>query len=432
MTRATEPARPSRREHRAVITGLGAITPSGHRAADLWTAVRSGRSAVTELSGDEFRDLPVRIGGQITGFAAAELTPELPPGLARALSPVQLWAIAAADEALKQACTESGPAPQLPWEPHWTAVIAATGSGPVDAGQRATRAYDAGGPRRVPLSLAVYGAPDAAAALISQRYGLQGPAQTVSATCASSAIALGEALRRVRHGYADAVIVVGMEDCLNPVNLASNANLRSLAAGFESNPAAACRPFERSRTGFVMSQGAAALVIESEASAMRRGAEVLAELSGFGSSSDAYHAVAPHPEGRGAARAVAECLVDAGVVAGEIDHVNAHGTGTPAGDAAELLALEAALGERARRVPITATKSATGHLLGAAGAVEAVISVMSLREQLVPPTLNLEDPEDADWDFVTAEARPAELRNVLSTSFGFGGHNGAVLLQRAS
>ncbi len=425
------------RGRRVVVTGMGAVTPSGIGVGALWDAVMGGRSAIQRLDGPELDALPVRIGGRIEGFSAEGL---VPAGLVRRLSPVQLWAIAAADEALRHAGVIGGDAAGAHGEAFSAgevfsddadrvAIIAATGSGPVDAMQAATRALDARGPRAVPLALAVYGAPDAAAALLSQRYGATGPAQGVSATCASGAIALGEGLRRIRHGYADAVLVVGMEDCLGPVNLASNANLRALAAGFEDAPQLASRPFDRARNGFVMSQGAGAILLESAERAASRGATPLAELAGFGASSDAHHPTAPHPEGRGAARAVAECLDDAGVAPEQVDHVNVHGTGTPAGDAAELAALDLALGARARTVPLSATKSTTGHLLGAAGVVEAVISVQSLREQRVPPTLNLTDPEFPDFDVVTGRARAVELRTVLSTSFGFGGHNGAILLR---
>ena len=410
---------------RAVITGMGAVTPSGIGVPALWDAAVSGRSAIRRLDGPEYAALPVRIGGAISDFDAAGL---VPPGLARRLSPVQLWAIAAADEALRHAGLSPEPG-AFGAGADRTAIIAATGSGPVDAMQAATRLLDARGPRAVPLALAMHGAPDAAAALLSQRYGVTGPAQGVSATCASGAIALGEALRRIRHGYADAVLVVGMEDCLGAVNLASNANLRALAAGYEGAPERACRPFDRGRSGFVMAQGAAAILIESEERAAMRGARSLAELAGFGASSDAHHATAPDPRGRGAARAVADCLADAEVDAGAVDHVNLHGTGTPAGDAAELAALDAALGDRARAVPCTATKSSTGHLLGAAGVVEALIAVQTLREGRIPPTLNLDDPEFPEYDLVTGSARPTRARTVLSPSFGFGGHNGAILLR---
>jgi len=362
----------------------------------------------------------VRIGGQVQGFETT-----LPAVLARRLTPVQHWALAAADQALAQAGAADG---ALPWDAERTAVIAATGSGPVDAMQQATRALDERGPRAVPLSLSMHGAPDAAAALLSQHHRLFGPAQGVSATCASGAVGLGEALRRIRHGYADAVVVVGMEDCLNAVNLSSNANMRALASGYEGDPARASRPFDATRSGFVMSQGAAAVVLESADSAQARGAQAHAELIGFGASSDAYHPTAPDPQGTGGARAVHQALADAGLDADDIDHINAHGTGTLAGDAAELNAFAAALGERARSIPISATKSSTGHLLGASGVVEAIIAVQTVRRGILPPTINLDEPAFPEWNIV-ATPREQRVRTVLSTSFGFGGHNGALVIR---
>ena len=407
-----------------VITGLGAVTPSGLTADALWQSVVDGRSAIRVLEGDEFAQLPVRIGGQVRGFDTETI---LDRTLAKRVSPVQHWAIAAADEALGHAGVASR---ALPWSPDRVSVIAATGSGPVDAMQQATRAYDSRGARGVPLTLSMHGAPDSAAALLSQRHGIRGAAQAVSATCASGAVALGEGMRRIRHGYADAVLVVGMEDCLGPVHLSSNANMRALAAGYEEQPEAASMPFDRNRSGFVMSQGAAAVLLESDDAAAARGAETLAVLSGFGSSSDAHHPTAPHPEGRGAAQAVREGLADAGMTADDVGHINAHGTSTPAGDAAEAKALAAVFGERLAAVPITATKSSTGHLLGASGVVEAVIAVQSLRTGLLPPTLNLDSPE-FDLDFISGTARKQQVDTVLSTSFGFGGHNAALLLTHA-
>jgi 3-oxoacyl-[acyl-carrier-protein] synthase II len=420
-----------------VITGLGAITPSGQNPEALWQSVRDGISAIDVLAGERFDDLAVRIGGQITDFDAEAV---LPRALARRLSPVQHWAIAAADQALDHAGVPA-PAEELPWDRDRVAVIAATGSGPVDAMQEATRALDADGPRSVPLTLSIHGAPDSAAALISQRYDLRGPGQGVSATCASGAIGLGEAMRRIRHGYADAVLVVGMEDCLGPVNLASNTNIRALAAGFEGDPTAASRPFDQGRNGFVMSQGAAAILLESADSAASRGARLLAELAGFGAASDAHHPTNPHPQGRGAASAVVQALSDAGLEPGDIDHINAHATGTPAGDRAELAAFDAALGEAGRAIPISATKSSTGHLLGASGVVEAIIAILTLRDQSLPPTLNLDDSEFPEWNIVAGHARDmnggqnlaeAAVDTVLSTSFGFGGHNGAIILRRTA
>lgn len=421
---------------RAVITGLGAITPSGQDPDALWRSVRTGTSAIDVLHGEQFEDLAVRIGGQIRDFDAEAV---LPRALARRLSPVQHWAVAAAEQAMHQAGIPAA-ADDLPWDRDRSAVIAATGSGPVDAMQAATRALDSGGARSVPLTLAIHGAPDSAAALISQRFDLRGPGQGVSATCASGAIGLGEAMRRIRHGYADAVLVVGMEDCLGAVNLASNANMRALAAGYEDDPTAASRPFDRNRSGFVMSQGAAAILLESADGAAARGVEPLAELAGFGAASDAHHPTNPHPQGRGAASAVVQALADSGLDPGAIDHINAHATGTPAGDRAELAAFDAALGTVGRTIPISATKSSTGHLLGASGVVEAIIAIMTMRDRTLPPTLNLGDNEFPEWDIVTGHARDvrsdpnraeAAVDTVLSTSFGFGGHNGAIILRRA-
>ena len=294
----------------------------------------------------------------------------------------------------------------------------------------------------------MHGAPDAPAALISQRYGVTGPARAVSATCASGAVALGEAMRALRHGYADAAIVVGVEDCVNPINVSSNANVRALAAGYESNPEQASRPFDRGRKGFVVSAGAAAVVLERETVAQSRGAHALAEFAGYGASSDAHHATAPLPDGRGAAASMRAALVDAGLTpekfatgaldGGAIGHVNAHGTGTMAGDAAEAAALEAVFGASVEaptanaqlQLPITATKSSTGHLLGAAGVLEAVISVCSLREGIIPPTINLEDPAFPELTIVREPRRmpPESNTAVLSNSFGFGGHNAAILI----
>ncbi|KAB1651916.1 beta-ketoacyl-[acyl-carrier-protein] synthase family protein [Pseudoclavibacter chungangensis] len=410
-----------------VVTGLGAVTPSGLDAASTWDAVVNGRSAVTRLDAPEFVGLPVRIGGLVRGFDPAV---GIEPRLARRLDPVQHWALVAADEALAHAGVAADPA-LLPWDAERFGVVVATGSGPVDAMQAATRTLDARGPRAVPGTLSMHGAPDAAAALISQRRGARGSSHAVCATCASGAVGIGEAMRRIRHGYADAVLVVGMEDCLGPVNLASNANLRALATGFEDAPTTASRPFDRGRTGFVMAQGAAATLLEAADAARARDAAPLARVIGFGASSDAHHATAPHPEGRGAARAITDCLADAGVDTAEVAHVNAHGTGTPLGDAAEIAAFERALGPDARRIPVTATKSSTGHLLGASGVVEALIAIETMRTGLVPPTINLDDPAFEGWDIVAGTARAADVPTVLSTSFGFGGHNGALLFARA-
>lgn len=404
---------------RVVITGVGAVTPSGATAPDMWAAVRAGRSGLTRLPPDVAGGASaVQVGGLIEDFTPSA---DLPAPLRRHLSPAQLWAIAAADEALAGAT-------DLP--SRRTDVIVATGSGPVDILLDAAAALRERGPRHVPPTLPVHGTADAVAAALSRRHGLHGQAIAITAACASGAVAIGEGLRRIRHGYADAVLVVGVEDLLAPLHLAANENLRALATGSGDDPASASRPFDRSRSGFVMSQGAAAVLLEAAHLASDRGARPLAAVTGFGATSDAHHATAPDPHGRAAAAAIAAGLADAGIRADAVDHVNAHGTGTLLGDEAELVALGRAFGRRIARMPITATKSSTGHLLGAAGVVEAVIAALTLRGQLLPPTINLDDPA-RDWDFVRREARRHPLSTVLSTSFGFGGHNAALLFESA-
>lgn len=411
-----------------VITGLGAVTPSGLDAPSTWDAVRHGRSGISFLDSPEFAGLAVRIGGQVRGFDPDAV---LEPRESRRLSRVLWYAIAAADEAMAHAgLADARGGENLPCDPYRFAILTGSGSGPIQAMQDATRVYETQGTRRVTPFLSMHGAPDAAAALLSQRYGALGPAAGISATCASGTVAIGEAMRRIRHGYADSVLVVGYEDCVNPVNFSSNANMRALASGFESSPTRASRPFDRDRAGFVMAAGASALLLEATDVARARGATVLAEVAGYGSTSDAHHATAPHPEARGAIAALRACLTDAGVSAADVDHVNAHGTSTKLNDEMELRALTGALGEHAKRVPISATKSSTGHLLGAGGALEALIATRTLQEQLLPPTINLNNSEFPDYDIVR-EPREASIRTVLSNSFGFGGHNAVVLLRAA-
>ena len=402
---------------RAVITGLGAITPSGLDLRTTWESVVAGRSGIRALESVDVSDLAVKVGGEVRGFDALA---HVSRSDARRLDRHALFATAAAAEALEGFAAA---------DPSRFGITVATGSGAVSLTHEAVRALDELGPRRVPPGVVIYGGPDGAAAYLSERYGARGASAGTSATCASGTVGLGDALRTIRHGYADAVLVVGADDCLNRVNLGVNATLGSLAAGFADEPWRASRPFDRARSGFVMSAGAVAVLVESEAHARARGATVLGELAGYGVTSDAFHATAPRPDGSGAAAAMRAALDDAGLSPADIDHVNAHGTGTPRNDPMEASALRTVFGSALAGLPVTSTKSTTGHLLGAAGTLEAALSLMALREQVIPPTINLDDPEFPELDVVAGEARPAALRTVLSNSFGFGGHNAAIVLR---
>lgn len=411
---------------RVYVTGIGAVSPLGNTVDDTWSGLLAGRSGIRVLSGIDLTDLDVRIGGEIRDF---DPTAAMRPAEVRRQDPHAWFGVAAAAEAMDM----SGLAQQDRLvEPHRFGVLTATGYGPGKLVQAATMTVHDRGVRTTSPHLSVYGSPDAISATLTSVYDAMGPSYAVSAACATGTIALGLALRTIRHGYADALLVVGAEDSLTRQDIASTANAGALTKLFNDAPERASRPFDRSRSGFVMSAGAAALVLESEDLVARRGGSPLAELQGYGESSDAYHPTAPHPQGVGARLAMVEALSDAGAEPGSIDYVNAHGTSTKLNDAIELRAITEVFGDRARAVPISSTKSMTGHLLGAAGALEAVVSVLTLRDGFVPPTINLEDPEFEGYDLVPNVARRVGVERVMSNSFGFGGHNAAIVCGRAA
>jgi 3-oxoacyl-[acyl-carrier-protein] synthase II len=395
-----------------VVTGVGAVTPLGVGARTLherWSAgvcgIRDGEGACVDFDPRDF--LSVKEARRADRFT-------------------QL-AIAACAEALADAGWEH----ELPYDPRRVGCVLGTGIGGISTlvyGQDTLRER---GPERVsPLAVPLMMS-NAAAAAISLRHGLRGPSLAVGTACASGANALGCALRMLQGGEADAVLAGGSEAGLAPLARAAFSALDALSKSGIS------RPFDARRDGFVMGEGAAVLVLERSGPAGARGARVLGTIRGYGASSDAYHLTAPREDGAGQADAMTAALADAGVAAEEIDYVNAHGTSTPLNDRAETRAIKLALGERAGKIPVSSTKSAIGHLLGAAGAVEAVATLLALRERIAPPTLGWsEREEDLDLDYVPGAARPlraAEGRPALalSNSFGFGGHNAVLCLEAA-
>ncbi len=393
-----------------VVTGVGAVTPLGVGARALherWSAgvcgIRDGEGTCADFDPTDF----------LTAKAA------------RRTDRFTQLAIAACAEALADAGWEQ----ELPYDASRVGCVLGTGIGGISTltdGQDALRerGSEAVSPLAVPLMMS-----NAGAAALSMRHGLHGASYAVSSACASGAHALGCALRMIQHGEADAVLAGGSEASLTPLARAAFGALDALSGSGVS------RPFDVDRDGFVMAEGAAVLVLESRASALERDARILGTLRGYGASSDAHHLTAPRADGEGQAGAMLAALADAEVAGADIDYVNAHGTSTPLNDRAETLAIKHALGERAGSVPVSSTKSAIGHLLGAAGAVEAVATLLALRDRIVPPTLGLVEPEEGlDLDYVPGAARP--LRRVreraplaLSNSFGFGGHNAVLCLE---
>ncbi|MET9341946.1 beta-ketoacyl-[acyl-carrier-protein] synthase family protein [Nonomuraea sp. NPDC003804] len=402
---------------KVVVTGRGAISPIGLTWAETWAGMCAGRSGIRRLSGIDVAGLPVRIGGQIDGFDPME---HLPAALVRRTGRTVHLALAAARAALDEAgLPEGGLGPRA------AVVIGSVGG----HGQRAAEARSAFARNGVkglsPYTFAATGivGPASEVALL---VGAQGPVSTVATACATGATCVGEGMRLIREGRADVVLAGGADDTLTAFDLAVAARAGALSRR-NDRPEAASRPFDRGRDGFVMSAGAGVLVLESAEHAAARGARVFGELAGYGATTDAHHLTAPHPQGTMAREAMRAALAEAGVAVRSVGYVNAHGTSTRHNDATEIVVLRAVLEERAASVPISSTKSVTGHMLAAAGAVEAMAMLEVIRTGIVPPTVNCDDPEDPELDFVPQHAQARRVDVAVSNSFGFGGHN-AVLV----
>jgi 3-oxoacyl-[acyl-carrier-protein] synthase II len=409
------------RGHRVVVTGWGAVTPLGLSVAETWSGLIAGRSGIGTVTCVESADLPTDLAGEVTGFDPARY---MKPRQERRTDPYAQYAFAAAAEAMTMAGAH------VPDEDaDRVGVLIGSGYGPMTSIGRQVTVLNEHGPRRVSPFAQITGAIDAAACEIGFEYGAMGPTRALSSACASGADAIGEAARWIRLGIVDVAIAGGAEHILTRLDLASSGNAHALAPR-TTTPAEASRPFDEDRTGFVMSAGAGVVVLESARHAASRGAAVLAEVAGYAASSDAHHWTAPHPEGRGIRAAMRSALRDAGLGADDVDYVNAHGTSTRLNDQAELDALRGVYGELIERIPVSSTKSMTGHMIGAAGAVEAIVGGLAIQEGVVPPTVNCHKPIDRTVNFVPHEAQQHRIDVVMSNSFGFGGHNAVLVLRR--
>ncbi|MBZ7403863.1 MULTISPECIES: beta-ketoacyl-ACP synthase II [Klebsiella] len=421
-----------KRRKRIVVTGCGMIGPLGCDTEIAWRRLLKGQSGIRRLSPD------VSDG---TGIAVAGLVPSVVEDPEAGYDPARFiptkerkkmdrfieFALMAAEEAL----TQAGWRPVDDDSQQRTATIIASGVGGFGAIADAVRTTDTRGPRRLSPFTAPSFLANMAAGHISIRHGFRGPLGAPITACAAGVQAIGDAARLIRSGEADIAICGGTEAAIDRVTLGCFAAARALSTGFSENPAEASRPFDRDRDGFVMAEGAGLLVIESLEHALARGATPLAELVGYGTSADAWHLTAGPEDGSGARRAIELALAQAQVKADEIQHINAHATSTQIGDKGELAAIRSVFGG-GLGVAISSTKSATGHLLGAAGGVEAIFTVLALRDQVIPPTLNLHHPDEAGQglDLVALKARPAAITYALSNGFGFGGVNASLLFRR--
>ena len=408
---------------RVVITGLGAVTPLGNDVPTTWNNVIAGRSGAGPITRFDASAYKTRFACEVKDFDVSHL---LGKKEARRLDRFAQFAVSAA----KQALDDSGL--QVSSDDSWRCgVYMGTGIGGIGTLEEETRLIVVKGPDRVSPFLIPMMLPDMAAAQVAIQFGLRGPNMAVVTACASGNNAIGDATDCIRRDAADVMLAGGSDAAIIPISLAGFGNMTAISSR-NSAPQQASRPFDKERDGFVVGEGAAVLVLEELEHALARGARIYGEVIGYGSTADAYHITAPEETGGGAAQAMRVALKQANIRPDQIDYINAHGTSTPLNDKSETAAIKAVLGEAAYQVPISSTKSMTGHLLGAAGAIEAVFCLKVINEGIIPPTINYEHPDpECDLDYVPLRARSHRFHTALSNSFGFGGQNVALIVRRA-
>jgi 3-oxoacyl-[acyl-carrier-protein] synthase II len=410
---------------RVVVTGTGVISPVGNSVESFWTNLIDGYCGIDVITSFPTDDLPVKVAGLVKDFDPSEYEIEAP--FARKQDKFTLYAVAAAWQAMKQAGLSAAEDGNI--DPFRLGVYVGSGIGGFTTQVRETEKLLTDGPKWVsPLFIPTIIA-NIAAGNIAIRNKACGPSLPVVTACATSTNAIGEAYRAIKHGYADAIIAGGTEACVIPLGIAGFANARALSRS--EDPKYASLPFNKNRGGFVMAEGAAILVLEEYEHAVARGAEIIAEVCGYGNTCDAYHVTAPRPDGKTQAAAIRMALDEAGYSSDDVLYINAHGTGTALNDTSETEAFKLALGDDAYKAHISSTKSAMGHLLGAAGAVEALAAILALKNSMIPPTINLDetDPE-CDLDYTPNNAVEADLTVAISDSLGFGGHNSCLAFRK--
>jgi 3-oxoacyl-[acyl-carrier-protein] synthase II len=404
---------------RVVVTGLGALTPIGLSADDLWRNCLAGKSGIDLIASFDTANFSVKIAGELKGFNPEDHIDKVE---ARKMDRFVQLAVVASGAAIKDSGLDLAAEDRTR-----IGVLVGSGVGGIQTLEAQHTNLMTKGPSRVSPFFVPMMIVDMASGIVSMRHGLKGPNFATVSACSSGAHAIGEALRMLEIGTAEVMIAGGAEGAVSPMTVAGFASMKALSRR-NQEPARASRPFDRDRDGFVLGEGAGILVMETLDHARARGARIYAEIGGYGATADAYHMTAPDPKGEGAAAAMALALDDAGLRPEDISYINAHGTSTPYNDKIETIAIKSVFGDHAYRVAVNSTKSMIGHLLGAGGAVEMVVTVLSVREGQIHPTINLENPDpECDLDYVGGGARKAEVRAALSNSFGFGGHNVSLL-----
>lgn len=407
---------------RVVVTGAGVVTALGHETAEFWDQICAGKSGVAPLGRFDCSEFKVRFGGEVKDFDPTET---IPAREIKRLDRFVQFGMAAAVKAVRQAGVDF-----TQGDPYRYGVMTGSGIGGLhEIEEQHNTLYDRG-PNRVSPFMIPKLMVNAVSGNISVNWGLRGPNSAVATACASATNAIGDAFKLIQYNRADVMITGGSESAITPMGLSGFARMSALSTR-NDNPQAASRPFDRDRDGFVMSEGAGMVVLEEYEFAKRRGANILAEVLGYGMSADGSHMTAPDPNGAGAARAMQFALEDATLSPDQIQYINAHGTSTPLGDKAETTAIKTIFGKRGS-LAVSSTKSQLGHMLGASGGVEFIVCVMALMNQVGPPTINLDNPDpECDLDYIPHTARQMKLDKVMSNSFGFGGHNACLVMGRA-
>ncbi|MBN2908651.1 beta-ketoacyl-ACP synthase II [Polycladomyces sp. WAk] len=407
---------------RVVITGMGALTPIGHNVPGFWEGLQEGRSGVRSISRFDPTGFPTTIAAEIPDYDPLD---HFEAKVARRMSRFAQYGMVAAREAVRHAQLEMDRV-----DPVRVGVMVGTGSGGLDRIQEEYQKVLQNGSQKLSPYLAPAMLANMASGEIAIALGAKGPSAAVVTACATGSSCIGEAMRIIQYGEADVMIAGGAEAPITPLGLAAFSRIRALSRRNEE-PQKACRPFDRDRDGFVAGEGAGVVVLESLEHAVKRGVPILAELIGYGATTDAHHITAPSPDGAVAAEAMVRALRDAGLSSEQVDYINAHGTGTRVNDAVETMAVKRVFGEAAYRIPISSIKSMIGHLLGAAGAVELISSIQTIQHGVIPPTINCEGQEKGlDLDYVPHRARKRDVQVVMSNSFGFGGHNVSLIVRR--
>ena len=407
---------------RVVITGLGIVSPVGNTVPEAWDNIVNGRSGIGAITRFDTSSFPVKIAGEVRGF---DLGAYLSPKEARRMDVFIHYGMAAGIQAIKDSGLEVNAA-----NAERIGVNIGSGIGGLPMIEATHDEYLKGGHRKISPFFIPGTIINMIAGNLSIMFGLKGPCLAMVTACTTATHCIGDAARLIKYGDVDVMVAGGAESTVTPLALGGFASARALSTR-NDDPATASRPWDKGRDGFVLGEGAGVLVLEEYEHAKARGARIYAEVVGYGMSGDAYHMTAPCEDGEGAARCMTNALRDAGMAVDEVDYINAHGTSTPLGDLAETTAVKRCFGEHAKSIAVNSTKSMTGHLLGAAGGVEAVFSTLAVHHQIAPPTINIfEQDEQCDLDYVANKARPMEIRAALSNSFGFGGTNGTLAFRR--